>query len=144
MFFCFFGLRNPGFKVYLDHSSCTWVMNILSSTDICPLGAVAWGRVRCFVPERRELWEADGLDVDLRLPVEPSSGVLQLDGVNLTESERVGQHRPVHRGVRLTETRTHVRILHNHTDQRLDAQHTFQVQIHTEHWWEKYSDPLLE
>lgn len=58
------------------------------------------------VPERGELGEADRLYVDVSLPVEPSSSVPQLDGVDLTQGHGVSQHRPVHRGICRTAANT--------------------------------------
>lgn len=60
------------------------------------------------VPERGELRDADRLDVDVSLSVEPSSSVPHLDGADLTQSHGVSQHRPVRGGIRLTATNTHV------------------------------------
>lgn len=59
------------------------------------------------VPEGGELRETDRLDVNVSLSVEASSGILQLDGVDLTQSHRVGQHHPVHCRSCLTATHTH-------------------------------------
>lgn len=59
------------------------------------------------LPERWKLGQADGLDVDVSLSVEASPGVLQLDGVDLTQSSRVSQHRLVHRRICLTATHAH-------------------------------------
>lgn len=54
------------------------------------------------VPERGELRQAHGLDMDVRLSVEPSAGVLQLNGVDLTQSRGMRQHCLVHCSVCLT------------------------------------------
>lgn len=62
------------------------------------------------VPERGELGEADGLDVDVSLSVEPSSSVPQLDGVDLTQDHGVSQHSPVHCCICLTVIHTHTCI----------------------------------
>jgi len=59
------------------------------------------------VPEWRDLWQTDGLDVDVGLSVEPSSGVLQPDGGDLTQRVRVGQHRQVPRQACVAATHTH-------------------------------------
>lgn len=44
------------------------------------------------LPEWWELWEADGLDMDFPLSVEPRSSVPQPNGTDLTQSHRVSQH----------------------------------------------------
>lgn len=62
-------------------------------------------------PERGELCEAHRLDVDVSLSVETSSGVLQLDGVDLTQSDGVRQHHPVHRRICPTAIHTHKHTL---------------------------------
>lgn len=76
---------------------------IKSWTEQCVRSHGATGAV----PERGELRQAHGLHMDVRLSVEPSAGVLQLNGVDLTQSHGMGQHCLVHRGVGLTAGHKH-------------------------------------
>lgn len=73
---------------------------------MCPGGPIG------AVPEWGEFGETHRLDVDVSLSVEASSGVPQLDGVDLTQSQRERQHRPVHCRICLTAWHTHI---HTHS-----------------------------
>lgn len=58
------------------------------------------------VPETGEIREADGLDVDVPLSVEPSSSVPQFDGTDLTQKQGVSQHCAVYCCMCLTDKLT--------------------------------------
>lgn len=76
---------------------------IKSWTESCVRSHGATGAV----PERGELRKAHGLDMDVRLSVEPSAGVLQLNGVDLTQSHGMRQHCLVRCSVCLTAGHKH-------------------------------------
>lgn len=73
-------------------------------------------------PERGDFGETDRLDVDVSLSVEASSGVLHLDGVDLTQSSSVTQHCPVHCFICLTAIPHKMRQSHTLSDNQHSSQ----------------------
>lgn len=79
------------------------------STSVCVCACCVL--VGLYIPQKRDLGQTDRLHVDVSLSVEAASNVLQLNGVDLTQSCRVRHHRPVHCCICLTEIHTACMLL---------------------------------
>lgn len=103
LLFIYFFFTVSGNRSNRCHFKCKKKKNKILNRVVCVRSHGAAGAV----PERGELRQAHGLDVDVRLSVEPSAGVLQLNGVDLTQSHGVRQHCLVHCSVCLTAGHKH-------------------------------------